>query len=105
MRCNTAQRASTHRPIQPPSPRRRKAIGEGDAFCRKERFDDYQRALGDRITLRTLPDSAANPAAVMSNPHSVVTAHLIDKAGEPTRAAVDEILAFFSAKLKQPRSA
>ena len=78
---------------------------EGDAFCRKERFDDYQRALGDRITLRTLPDSAANPAAVMSNPHSVVTAHLIDKAGEPTRAAVDEILAFFSAKLKQPRSA
>jgi hypothetical protein len=36
----------------------------------------------------------------MANPHSVVTAHLIDKAGEPTRAAVDEILAFFSDKLK-----
>jgi hypothetical protein len=32
-------------------------------------------------------------------PHSVVTAHLIDKAVEPTLAARDEILAFFAARL------
>ena len=31
----------------------------------------------------------------MKNPHSVVTAHLIDREGEPTREALDEILAFF----------
>lgn len=73
---------------------------EGDAFCKKERFDAYDRALGDRITLRTLPDSAANPASPMSNPHSVVTQHLIDEAGQPTRAAVDEILAFFAKTLR-----
>ncbi len=72
---------------------------EGDAFCKKERFDDYARALGPRIRLRTLPDSAANPAAMMKNPHSVVTHHLIDEVGQPTRAAVDEILAFFRGAL------
>jgi len=33
-------------------------------------------------------------------PHSVVTLHLVDRAGEPTRAAVDEILAFFASRLK-----
>jgi dienelactone hydrolase len=72
---------------------------EGDAFCRKERWDDYERAFGDRIRLRTLPDSAANPASPMSNPHSVVTQHLVDREGEPTRAAVDEILRFFRERL------
>jgi hypothetical protein len=72
---------------------------EGDRFCKKERWADYERALGDRIKLRTLPDSAANPANVMANPHSVVTHHLIDEAGQPTRAAVDEILGFFREKL------
>ncbi len=70
---------------------------EGDAFCRKERWADYDRALGDRIVLRTLPDSAANPVNVMKNPHSVVTHHLIDEAGQPTRAAVDEIPAVVAA--------
>jgi len=32
-------------------------------------------------------------------PHSVVTAHLIDEAGQPTIAARDEILAFFTQRL------
>jgi dienelactone hydrolase len=72
---------------------------EGDAFCRAERFAAYSRALGDRFVARVLPDSAANPDALMKNPHSVVTAHLIDEAGQPTRAAVDEILAFFKTRL------
>jgi dienelactone hydrolase len=73
---------------------------EGDSFCRAERFAAYQAALGDRFVPRVLPDSAANPDAMMKNPHSVVTAHLIDRAGEPTRAARDEILAFFEARLR-----
>jgi dienelactone hydrolase len=71
----------------------------GDAFCRNERFVAYEAALGDRFVGRTLPDSAANPDAAMKNPHSVVTAHLIDREGEPTRAALDEILAFFRTRL------
>lgn len=72
---------------------------DGDSFCKAERFAAYQRALGDRFVGRVLPDSAANPDALMKNPHSVVTAHLIDRDGEPTRAAVDEILAFFRTRL------
>ncbi len=72
---------------------------EGDSFCRAERFAAYQAALGDRFVARVLPDSAANPDALMKNPHSVVTSHLIDREGEPTRAARDEILAFFKLRL------
>jgi dienelactone hydrolase len=71
----------------------------GDAFCRAERFAAYQQALGDRFVGRVLPDSAANPDAPMKNPHSVVTLHLIDREGEPTRQARDEILAFFRSRL------
>ncbi len=71
----------------------------GDAFCRAERFAAYEQALGDRFVGRVLPDSSANPEALMKNPHSVVTAHLIDREGEPTRQALDEILAFFRQRL------
>lgn len=77
----------------------------GDKFCQAERFAAYADALGDRFIGQVLPDSAANPnvppffAEVVATPHSVVTAHLIDAAGEPTIKARDEILAFFEARL------
>ena len=78
---------------------------EGDAFCTAQRFAAYAGALGDRFHARVLPDSAANPAPppffehVVATPHSVVTAHLIDEAGQPTIAARDEIIAFFKGRL------
>ena len=72
---------------------------EGDRFCRAERFAAYEQALGDRFQARVLPDASALPGTPMS-PHSVVTLHLIDREGEPTRAAVDEILAFFGKRLR-----
>jgi hypothetical protein len=75
---------------------------KGDAFCRAERFAAYEEALGDRFVPRVLADASANPNAPMKNPHSVVTAHLIDRDGEPTRKAVDEILDFFRMRLKEP---
>jgi dienelactone hydrolase len=71
----------------------------GDSFCRGARFAAYEQALGDRFKATVLPDSAANPDAPMSNPHSVVTLHLIDEEGQPTRRARDEILAFFKLRL------
>jgi dienelactone hydrolase len=73
---------------------------EGDSFCRAARFAAYEQALGDRFIGTVLPDSAANPNARMKMPHSVVTLHLIDKQGEPTRKARDGILAFFAMRLK-----
>ena len=72
---------------------------KGDSFCRAERFAAYEEALGDRFVGCELEDSAAHPNAPMKNPHSVVTAHLIDRDGEPTRTAVDEILGFFRMRL------
>jgi hypothetical protein len=78
---------------------------EGDRFCKAQRFAAYSQALGDRFIARVLPDSAANPDSppffeqVVGCPHSVVTAHLIDEAGQPTIAARDEILAFFAQRL------
>lgn len=72
---------------------------EGDSFCRAERFAAFAEALGDRFEGRVLPDSAANPNTPYKNPHSVVTLHLIDEAGQPTAEARDEILEFFRMRL------
>ena len=83
---------------------------EGDRFCQAQRFDAYARALGNRFVGRVLPDNAANtkvPPFFESHvacPHSVVTTHLIDEAGQPTIAARDEILAFFVGRLRSTGS-
>lgn len=79
---------------------------EGDQFCTAQRFAAYSEALGERFVGRVLPDDAANSdvapffARYVACPHSVVTAHLIDEAGQPTIAARDEILAFFVRRLR-----
>jgi dienelactone hydrolase len=78
---------------------------EGDRFCTAQRFAAYAEALGDRFVPRVLPTSAANPRTtpffeqVVASPHSVVTAHLIDEVGQPTIAARDEIISFFTQSL------
>jgi dienelactone hydrolase len=77
----------------------------GDRFCKAQRFAAYSETLGERFIARVLPDSAANPDTppffehVVASPHSVVSAHLIDEAGQPTIAARDEILSFFARRL------
>ncbi len=79
----------------------------GDQVCRAQRFAAYAEKLGDRFVGHVLPDSAANNdvapffARHVAFPHSVVTAHLIDEAGQPTLAARDEIIAFFRHRLTQ----
>ncbi|MGD8325975.1 MAG: dienelactone hydrolase family protein [Sphingomonadales bacterium] len=78
---------------------------KGDSFCRAQRFAAYQEALGDRFEGHVLPDEAANTdvppffKAYVPTPHSVVTTHLIDREGEPTVKARDNILAFFKSRL------
>lgn len=79
----------------------------GDPFCTAQRFAAYAEALGDRFEGRVLPDEAANPdpppffQQMVGAPHSVVTAHLVDRDGEPTAQARDEIIGFFTEVLKQ----
>ncbi|MCW2970645.1 MAG: dienelactone hydrolase [Solirubrobacterales bacterium] len=78
---------------------------KGDRHCGAQRFAAYSEALGDRFVARVLPDRAASRDTtpffehVVASPHSVVTAHLIDEAGQPTIAARDEILSFFADRL------
>lgn len=78
---------------------------QGDKWCTAQRFAAYSQALGPRFVARVLPDAAAHPEPppffkhVVASPHSVVTAHLIDEAGQPTVVARDEILHFLSARL------
>ena len=82
---------------------------EGDKFCMAQRFAAYSEALGDRFIGRVVPDDAANSDVApffqryVACPHSVVTAHLIDEAGQPTIAARDEILSFFTLRLAPGR--
>ncbi|NRF68182.1 dienelactone hydrolase family protein [Aquincola sp. S2] len=84
---------------------------EGDRICTAQRFAAYSEALGPRFVARVLPDDAANPDTApffrqfVDFPHSVVTAHLVDEAGQPTLAARDEILRFFAQRLAVARPA
>lgn len=78
----------------------------GDAFCRAERFAAYSRALGPRFDGRVLPDpkpaNAPRPPFFQQHvpaPHSVVTVDLVNREGEPTLQARDEIIAFFHERL------
>lgn len=75
----------------------------GDTLSKAARFETLERELAGGFIGSTLPDSAGNPAGLKAKgrpPHSVFTGDLIDAAGEPTRAAVDEIIGFFAARLR-----
>ena len=72
---------------------------QGDVlFCRAARFETLRRELGDGFEGLELPTSTAKPHA--EPPHSVLTIGLIDREGEPTRAAVDRVLSFLSERLR-----
>ncbi|TXC96410.1 dienelactone hydrolase family protein [Streptomyces sp. ISID311] len=70
----------------------------GDRLVPGDRFAFLRRQLGAAFTAVELDDSAANPDAVLP-PHSVLTEHLIDAPGQPTRAALDEVLDLFRTRL------
>ncbi|ALG84276.1 dienelactone hydrolase family protein [Gordonia phthalatica] len=72
---------------------------EGDVMVPGSRFDFLREQLGDAFLGVDLPDEAANPDALIP-PHSVVTEHLIDEPGQPTRDTLDEIIDFFRRKLR-----
>ncbi|MEU5884594.1 dienelactone hydrolase family protein [Spirillospora sp. NPDC047279] len=71
---------------------------KGDRFVPRQRFDFLRRELGDAFVAIELDDEHANPDATLK-PHSVVTEHLIDEPGQPTRAALDEVLSLFRRRL------
>ncbi len=70
----------------------------GDRLVPGDRFAFLRRELGDAFTAVELDDAIANPRAAMP-PHAVLTEHLIDEPGQPTRAALDQVLDHFRTRL------
>ncbi|MFE4638494.1 dienelactone hydrolase family protein [Streptomyces sp. NPDC056773] len=62
------------------------------------RFAFLRRELGDAFVAVELEDEDANPEAVLP-PHSVLTEHLVDRPGEATRAALDQVLDLLRTRL------
>ena len=75
---------------------------EGDTLCRQARFDTLSALLGEGFIPVVLSDSAGSPTGMKAQgkpPHAVFTGDLIDAPGEPTRAAVDELIGFYKERL------
>ena len=64
-----------------------------------ERFRFLKERLGEGFVAVELPQDSGHPAGPLPKHHSVLTADLIDEPGQPTRAALDQVLALFREKL------
>lgn len=71
---------------------------EGDPMCPAARFETLRSTFGEGVETIELPDSTAR-RGTGTPAHSVLTTHLIDEAGQPTRAALDRTLAFLTEQL------
>lgn len=72
-----------------------------DKLVPAARFQFLREELGDAFIAVELPGEAGNPDSPMP-PHSVVTEHLIDEPGQPTREALDQVLELFRSRLLAP---
>ncbi len=68
---------------------------KGDRLCTGERFDRLRAEFGSRFEAIELEDADAKPAQVP--PHSVLTIHLDDRPGTPTKNAETRVIEFLSA--------
>jgi dienelactone hydrolase len=74
----------------------------GDPVVPGSRFETLRRELGDAFISVEIDSSSGNQWGIPRSAHSVLTEHLVDEPGHPTRLALDRVLAFFSERL-QPR--
>ena len=73
---------------------------QGDRISPCRRLSRYAEVLGQRLSSRCLPDSAADPSQPQPPHHSVMTKHLVDEEGSLTRAARDEMIDFLGWRLR-----
>jgi len=71
----------------------------GDRAVPAERFARLRDELGDRFIGIEIDSSPANPYGLPANAHSVLTHHLVDQPGHPTRVALERVIAFFRDRL------
>ncbi|MGI8492029.1 MAG: dienelactone hydrolase family protein [Acidimicrobiales bacterium] len=71
----------------------------GDRLVPAERFARLRKELGDGFIAVELDSSPGNPHGHPKVAHSVLTEHLQDREGTPTRAALDQVLDFLRQRL------
>jgi dienelactone hydrolase len=71
----------------------------GDVAVPAARFARLREELGDRFIGIEIDSSPGNPHGIPRTAHSVLTLHLVDEPGHPTRVALDQVLAFFRDRL------
>jgi dienelactone hydrolase len=71
----------------------------GDLMSPPDRFEHLRELIGDAFIAVELDSSKGNPHGHARMSHSVLTEHLDDRPGTPTRAALDQVLEFFAERL------
>lgn len=71
----------------------------GDGFVPGERFARLRDELGDGFVGVEIDSSPGNRWGIPANAHSVLTEHLVDEEGHPTRAALDQVIDLFRRRL------
>jgi hypothetical protein len=71
----------------------------GDKMSPGERFADLRELLGDQFVGVELDSAPGNPHGHKRMAHSVLTSDLDDRPGTPTRAALDQVIEFFTSRL------
>jgi dienelactone hydrolase len=63
------------------------------------RWERYTKEFGDRFIGVDIDSSSGNPHGIKRTAHSVLTEHLVDEPGHPTRDGLDRVIAFFRERL------
>jgi dienelactone hydrolase len=71
-----------------------------DPAVPRARFDRLREELGDKFIAVEIDSSPGNPHGIPRSAHSVLTVHLVDEPGHPTRVALDQVIAFFRDRLR-----
>jgi len=71
----------------------------GDKASPPERFARLREELGEHFVGVEIDSSPGNPDGNPKMAHSVLTEHLVDRPGHPTRDALDQVLDLFRSRL------
>lgn len=71
----------------------------GDPAVPPERFERLRAELGKGFEGIEIDSSPGNPYGIPRTAHSVVSTHLVDQEGHPTRQALDRVLGFCKERL------
>ena len=72
----------------------------GDPAVPASRFEHLREVFGDRLIAIEIENrKGKNPYDLPKTAHSVVTEHLVDEPGHPTKEALDRVLSFFKERL------